>query len=148
MAKIKKWHIASAVAIIAILALIVVLASRRGSRLEAPTRQCPPVQPGDPLTSYTQNASNCTVTCMTTDTNATAAYEPGGACRSTCTSGFVKSAVTGACTISSQMANATIDNMKLELMNLTDPTIKRQMTAQIASMEAQLSQKSSQPMSR
>jgi hypothetical protein len=46
------------------------------------------------------------------------------------------------------MANATIDNMKLELMNLTDPTIKRQMTAQIASMEAQLSQKSSQPMSR
>jgi hypothetical protein len=28
--------------------------------------------------------------------------------------------------------------MKLELMNLTDPDMKRQMSAQIASMEAQL----------
>lgn len=145
MAKIKKWHIASAVALIAILALIVVLASHRGSRLDTTARQCPPVQPGDPLTSYTQDTSNCAVTCSTTDANATAAYEPGGACRSTCKSGFVKSTITGACTISSQMANATIDNMKLELMNLTDPTMKRQMAAQIAAMETQ---KSSQPKAR
>jgi hypothetical protein len=43
------------------------------------------------------------------------------------------------------VANAVIENMKLELMNLTDPAMKRQMSAQIAAMEAQ---KSSQPKTR
>jgi hypothetical protein len=47
------------------------------------------------------------------------------------------------------MSSAVIDNMKLQLMNLTDPAMKQQMAAQIASMEAQLSpQKSSMPQAR
>ena len=144
MAKIKKWHIATAVAVIAIIALIVVLMSRKRENMTP----CPPVPPGDALTSFTQNTGNCTVTCQTTDPNATAAREPGGGCRSTCKAGFVKSATTGACTVSVQVSNAVIENMKLQLMNLTDPTMKQQMAAQIASMEAQLPQKSSMPQTR
>jgi hypothetical protein len=145
MAKIKKWHIASVIAIIAIIALIVVLMSRKRENMTP----CPPMPPGDALTSFTQNTSNCTVTCQTTDPNATVAREPGGGCRSTCKAGYVKSATTGACTVSAQMSSAVIDNMKLQLMNLTDPAMKQQMAAQIASMEAQLSpQKSSMPQAR
>jgi hypothetical protein len=146
MAKIiKKWHIASVIAIIAIIALIVVLVTRKRENMTP----CPPIPPGDALTSFTQNASNCTVTCQTTDSNATVAREPGGGCRSICKPGYVKSATTGACTVSAQMSSAVIDNMKLQLMNLTDPAMKQQMAAQIASMEAQLSpQKSSMPQAR
>jgi hypothetical protein len=139
MVKIKKWHAASVIAIIAIIALIVVLVSRKKENMTP----CPPVPPGDALTSFTQDSSNCTVTCQTTDTNATVEREPGGGCRSTCKAGYVKSATTGACTVSAQVSNAVIDNMKLQLMNLTDPTMKQQMAAQIASMESQLPQKSS-----
>ena len=131
MAKINKWHIAMAVAVVAL--LVVVFMSRR-EKLQS----CPPVPPGDILTSFTQDTSNCTVTCQTADPNATVAREPGGACRSTCKTGYVKSATTGTCTISTQVSNAVIDNMKLQLMNLTDPNMKVQMSAQIASMEAQL----------
>ena len=145
MAKIKKWHIASAVAVIAVIALIVVLVRTKRENMTTP---CPPVPAGDPLTSFTQDSSNCTVTCQTTDPNATVAREPGGACRSTCKSGYVKSATTGACTVSSQVSSAIVDNMKLQLMNLTDPTMKQQMAAQIASMEAQLPQKTSAQQTR
>jgi hypothetical protein len=132
--KFKKWHIATAVAIVAIVILIAVLFGRKRENLTP----CPSIPPGDALTSFTQDTSNCTVTCMTIDPNATVAREPGGPCRSTCKPGYVKSATTGACTVSTQVSNAVIDNMKLELMNLTDPDMKRQMSAQIASMEAQL----------
>ena len=133
--KIEKWHIATGVAVV--VAIVVILAVLFGRKRENLT-PCPPIPPGEALTSFTQDSSNCTVTCMTTDPNATAAREPGGPCRSTCKPGYVKSATTGACTVSTQVSSAVIDNMKLELMNLTDPDMKRQMSAQIASMEAQL----------
>jgi hypothetical protein len=132
--RIKKWHIATAVAIVAIVILLVVLFGRKRENLTP----CPPMPPGDILTSFTQDSSNCTVTCMTSDPNATVARDPGGPCRSTCKPGYVKSATTGACTVSAQVSNAVIDNMKLQLMNLTDPAMKKQMSDQIASMEAQL----------
>lgn len=131
--KLKKWHVATIVAVLAIIALIIVLFMRRRENLDP----CPPVPPGDILTSYTQ-ASNCLVTCQTADPNATVMREPGGPCRSTCKPGYVKSATTGACTVSTQVSSAVIENMKLDMMNMTDPKMKQQMTAQIASMEAQL----------
>lgn len=134
MAKVKKWHVASAIAIVAIIVLIVVLVSRRGgSRLSA----CPAVPMGDPLTSYTQD-SNCAVNCMTTDKNATASPDISGACRSTCKPGFVKGTLTGECSVSIQTAQATIDNLKIQLMDVTDPTMQQQINNQIATMQKQV----------
>jgi hypothetical protein len=137
--KIKKWHIATAVAIVAIVILLAVLFGRKRENLTP----CPPVPPGDILTSYTQDTSNCTVTCQTADPNATVARDPSGACRSTCKPGYVKSATTGACTISTQVSSAVIDNMKLDMMNMSDPKMKAQLSNQIAAMEAQLKASSS-----
>jgi hypothetical protein len=139
--KIKKWHVATAVAVLAIVILLAVLFGRKRENLTP----CPPMPPGDVLTSFTQDASNCAVTCMTADPNATVAREPGGPCRSTCKPGYVKSATTGSCTVSAQVSNAVIDNMKLQLMNLTDPAMKKQMSDQIAAMEAQLKPAASAP---
>lgn len=150
MAKIKKWHIASAVAIIAILALIVVLVYRRmGSRLDAPAApQCPAIPIGDPLTSYTQT-SNCIVTCSTADTNANVMQDTSGACRSACKPGFVKSFTTGECSVSAQASQSTIDGLKLQLLNITDPLMKKQLSDQIKLLQMSVdAAKSSQPMTR
>ena len=149
MAKIKKWHAASAVAIIAILALIVVLVSRRmGSRLDAAAPQCHAIPIGDPLTSYTQS-SNCTVMCVTSDTNATVSQDSSGACRSACKPGYVKSLTTGMCTVSAQASQSTVDNLKLQLMNLTDPLMKKQLSDQITVLQARIdASKSSMPQAR
>lgn len=149
MVKVKKWHAASAVAIIAILALIVVLVSRRmGSRLDAAAPQCPAIPIGDPLTSYTQS-SNCAVKCVTSDTNATVSQDSSGACRSTCNSGYVKSLTTGMCTVSAQASQSTVDNLKLQLMNLTDPLMKKQLSDQITVLQARIdASKSSMPQAR
>jgi len=134
MKRFKKWHVASAVAIIAVIALIVVLVSRRtGSRLTSCS--APPM--GDPGTSYTQD-SNCAITCSTTDSNAMTMVDMSGACRSKCNPGFVKSTTTQMCTVSIQMAQATIDNMKVQLMDITDPTMKQQMNAQITAMQREV----------
>jgi len=134
MMKIKKWHVATAIAIIAVVIMLVVLFGRRRENLTP----CPPIPPGDMMTSFTQDSSNCAVTCQTSDSNATVAREPGGPCRSTCKPGYVKSATTGACTVSTQVSNAVIENMKLDMMNVTDPRMKAQLSNQIASMEANL----------
>lgn len=150
MAKIKKWHIASAVAIIAILALIVVLVYRRmGSRLDAPApSQCPAIPIGDPLTSYTQS-SNCVVTCMTTDMNANVMQDTSGACRSACKPSYVKSLTTGECNVSAQASQSTIDGLKLQLLNITEPLMKKQLSDQIMTLQMSVNAaKSSQPMAR
>ena len=147
--KIKKWHAASAIAIIAILALIVVLVSRRmGSRLDAAAPQCPAIPIGDPLTSYTQS-SNCVVTCATTDSNATVMQETSGACRSVCKPGYVKSLTTGMCSVSAQASQSTIDGLKLQLMNVTDPLMKKQLSDQITMLQMRVdAAKSSMPQMR
>ena len=136
MAKVKKWHVASAVAIVAILILIVVLVSRRGgSRLST----CPAVPMGDPLTSYTQD-SNCAINCTTTDTNATVTPDVTGACRSKCKPGFIKGTLSGQCTVSLQTAQVTIDNLKIQLMDVTDPKMQQQINNQIAAMQKEVDQ--------
>jgi hypothetical protein len=137
LGKVKKWHIATIVAVIAIIVLIVVLATRRGSRLEVSgVKQCPAIPLGDPGTSFTQD-SNCVVTCMTTDPNANVivSQDMSGACRSTCRDGFVKSLTTGMCTVTVRESQATVDNLKLQYMNLTDPLMKQQMSAQIEMLQ-------------
>jgi hypothetical protein len=40
--------------------------------------------------------------------------------------------------VSTQVSNAVIENMKLDMMNVTDPRMKAQLSNQIASMEANL----------
>jgi len=147
MAKVKKWHIASAVAVIAIIVLIIVLVSRRGSRLDAPNMpQCPAIPLGDPMTSYTQS-SNCTVMCMTSDSNASVSQDASGACRSGCVPGYVKSLTTGLCTVSVQASQSTVDNLKLQLMNITDPKMKSQLSDQITMLQRRIdSLKTTPPM--
>jgi hypothetical protein len=135
--RFKKWHIASAVAVLAVLALIVVLL--KGNKSESKMIVCPSIPVGDPLTSFTQSQdSNCTVTCSTTDANATVAQDQRGACRSTCKVGYVKSLLTGSCTVSTQSAQSNVDNMKLQLISITDPAIRDTMTKQIAFLQSQI----------